>query len=213
MSPESIVVTRLGDAAGSLELAAVLAVAAAQGRGAEPKAALLIELGGRGASRPTILASAEAREAERTLGGVSDCRAAARGRICHLRLTADTDGLHLAGAALAALPGRSFCALHTAPAHLRQVVDFGGFRPRGAVLRADLENDRSLAALTAADLIARGLRVRVVKRPPGWLAGHLALAGLPTGAGAERGALGLLTALLGQRRSSSKRSLGMIVEC
>ena len=64
------------------------------------------------------------------------------------------------------------------------------------MLRADLELDRSLAALIAGDLSARGLRVRVAKRPPGWLAGRLALIGLPPGEGAGRDAERLLSALL-----------------
>lgn len=79
------------------------------------------------------------------------------------------------------------------------------------MLRADLELDCSLTALIVGDLSARGLRTRVAKRPTGWLAGRLALSGLTPGEAAERSAQRLLSGLL-ERRQSSKRSLGMIVE-
>ncbi len=212
MSAELIVVTRLGDAAGSVALAAVLAVAAARRGGGEASAAALVELGERRPSRPTIIAAAAARESESALAAVAGGRAAARGRMCHLRLPAAPEGIELAAAAVSALPGRSVCILHTAPTLLRALVDDAGLHPRGAVLRADLELDRSLTALIVGDLNARGLRIRVAKRPTRWLAGRLALSGLPPGEAAERDAQRLLSGLLG-RRQSSKRSLGMIVEC
>lgn len=212
MSGELIIVTRLGDAAGSLELAAALAVTAAQRHGGEESGAALLELCDRPPPRPTIIASAAAREAESALAGVTVGRGAARGRICHLRLPADREGIDLAGAALAAIPGQPVGVLHAGPELLRALVDDAGLHPRGAVLRADLELDRSLAALIAGDLSARGLRVRVAKRPPGWLTGRLALIGVPSGEGAGRDAERLLSALL-TRRPTSKRSLGMIVEC
>ncbi len=45
------------------------------------------------------------------------------------------------------------------------------------MLRADLEDDRSLTALAVRDLIDLDLRAAVVKRPLGWLAARAALLG------------------------------------
>ena len=216
MSAELIASTWLGDAAGSLELAAAVAVAAAQRGGPGVAGALLVELGERGPCRPTILASAPAREIEQALGAVPGARAAARGRICHLRLPADRQGVDVAAEALDAVPGSPLCVLHGRPERLRGLLESPrpSLRPRGALLRADLELDRPLAALAAADLCARGLRVRIAKRPLGWLAGRLALAGLPPGDAATGSAVRLLAGLLGEGRGQrvSDREPGPIGE-
>jgi hypothetical protein len=190
--------TWLGEATGSLELAAALAVAASRVSGHDGAGALLIELGERGPSRPTILASPQAREIEEALGGLG-ARAAARGRICHLRLPADGEGRLLAGAALAALPEPALCVLHGPPDSLRAQLDLPDLIPQGALLRANLERDRSLAALAAADLSSRGIRVRIAKHPLGWLAGRFALAGLQSADAGPRSTGRLLSGLLGAR--------------
>ncbi len=194
MSSQLIVSTWLGDAAGSLEAAAALTVVAAQAGGPGESAALLIELGDGGPCKPTILASAPARGIEKELSGAG---AAARGRICHLRLQPDREGLEGAATAIAALSDRPLCLLHAPPYLLRRLLECPALAPRGAVLRANLATDRSLAALTVGDLCARGIRSRIVKRRLGWLAGRRALAGLPPGDNAERLARRLLSGLLG----------------
>ena len=90
-------------------------------------------------------------------------------------------------AALAAIPGRRLASFTRAGARCGRWSTIAGLHPRGAVLRADLELDRSLAALIVGDLSARGLRVRVAKRPPGWLTGRLALIGCSVGGGRRAG--------------------------
>ncbi|MGZ8666820.1 MAG: hypothetical protein ACXWZM_06885 [Solirubrobacterales bacterium] len=205
MSAELIASSWLGDATGSLELAAAVAVAAAKGSGHEGAGSLLIELGERGPSRPTLLASPQAREIEQALGELG-AQAAARGRICHLRLPADGEGRGLASAALAALPEPALCVLHGPPDSLRAQLDLRDLLPQGALLRANLERDRSLAALAAADLNSRGIRVRIAKHPLGWLAGRLALAGLQSADAGPRSTGQLLSGLRGGRRERTNRS-------
>jgi hypothetical protein len=205
MSAGLIASTWLGEAAGSLELAAALAVEAAKGGGHGMTGALLIEFGEPRPSRPTILASPQASEIEQALGGLG-ARAAARGRICHLRLPADREGRRLAGAALGALPESALCVIHVPPDSLRAQLESPDLLPRGALLRADLERERSLAALAAADLSSRGIRVRIARDPLGWLSGRLALAGLqPAAAPAGPRTIGrLLSGLLGAEPPADK---------
>jgi hypothetical protein len=156
MSARLIASTWIGDATGSLELAAAVAVAAANHGGQESTGALLIELGEARRSRPTILASPQAREIEQALDAAGIGMAAARGRICHLRLPSDREGRGLARAALAALPKSALGVIHAPPDALRHQLNSPDLPLRGALLRADLERDRSLAALQASARLARG---------------------------------------------------------
>src|SRR5205823_10058397 len=59
--------------------------------------------------------------------------------------------------------------------------------PVAGLVRADLPQDRALAALAAIELHERGLRARVAPRPLGRVASRRALAGLdPSGAAGVR---------------------------
>ncbi len=169
-----ICVTRVGRAEGSREAAAALACA-----GAEPdRPALLIELSDGRAPRPTLVASAAARRLEeRLVAHLPEAKVASRGRCCHLALPADQSGIEVLGAAAAV--GRDLaCVLHLPPDLLQPVLEAPGLALTAALLRADLAEDRALTALAARDLIGRGLRVAVLKRPLGWVASRQALFGV-----------------------------------
>lgn len=173
-------VTRVGAAAGARPAAAALACAASE----PDRAALLVDLAGGRPPRPSLLATAAARELEERLAvHLPEAGAASRGAICLLKLPADADGLARLPAALA-LVRDSAAVVHLPPALLQPALAGSGIGPTAALLRADLGDDRALAALAARDLLDRGLRVAVVKRPLGWLAAGRALLGaLPDGAG------------------------------
>lgn len=172
MSPV-VLMTRVGAAAGSRAAAAALACAAS-----EPDwAALLIDLEDGRASRSTLVATAGARALEeRVAAHLPDAAVASRGCFCHLTLPPDPEGLGTAAAALP-LARESAAIVHLPPPLLRPLLAEPRIRATGAVLRADLREDRALTALAVCDLIDRGLRVAVLKRPPGWLAGRAALLG------------------------------------
>ncbi len=171
------VVTAIGAAEGSRGAAAALACAGAD----IDLATLLIDIGGK-PPRPALLASAAAQELEERLGAhLPDFRAAARGQVCHLAVPAAQEGLDAAAAAVTVARG-STAILHVPPELLQTILDGFGPRPSGVLLRADLAEDRPLAALAVRDLIARGLAVAVLKQRLGWVAERRALFGaLPPG--------------------------------
>jgi hypothetical protein len=173
-----VLVTGVGVAAGARAAAAAIACA-----GTEPdRAALLVDLDRGRAPRPALIASAAARELEeRLVAHLPQADAASRGRICHLALAPDASGLEAIGAALAIGRG-STVSVHLAPDLVQTALD-GGLRPTGAVLRADLAEDRALTALAVGDLLDRGIRVAVLKRSLGWIAARAALAGIPVAVG------------------------------
>ncbi len=176
----TILATRVGDADGSAPAAAALACA-----GAEPdRAALLVDLSGGRAPRPTLVASSAARELEERLAAhLPEAGVASRGQICHLSLPADESGVEQVAGAVAIGQG-SVCVLHLPPRLLQPALGAGGIRPTAALLRADLDHDRALTALAVGELRARELRAGVLKRPLGWMASRRARAGaLPSGAG------------------------------
>lgn len=174
----TVAVAAVGEAEGARGAAAALACAGAD----TDRAALLVELGGR-PPRPTLLASAAARELEQRLRGhLPGARVAARGLTCHLGAAADREGLEAAAAA--ATVARGGLAVVSLPAvALRALLDQGaGPRLSGALLRADLGSDRALTALVGRELIARGLDLAVLKRRLSWTAERRALFGsLPPG--------------------------------
>jgi len=172
-----VVVAAVGEAEGSRGAAAALSCVGAD----IDRAALLVDVGGR-VPRPTLLASAAAQKLEERLAAhLPHSRVAARGQVCHLAVPSDPDGLELASAAVTAARGAT-AVLHVPPELLHEVIEGAGIRPSGALLRADLDQDRPLVALAARELMARGLAVAVLKRRLSWMVERRALFGaLPAG--------------------------------
>jgi hypothetical protein len=173
MSGRVILVTGVGAATGSHAAAAALACA-----GSEPdRAGLLVDLGGR-QPRPTLVASAGARDLEERLAvHLPERRAASRGETCHLAVPADPADVEDLRAALPLARG-SVAVLHVPPALLNLVLELEGIAPTAVLLRADLPADRALTALAVRELIERQFTVKVLKRPLAWVAARRALFGL-----------------------------------
>jgi hypothetical protein len=171
-----VVVAAVGAAEGSRGAAAALACSGAD----LDLATLLIDVGGR-APRPSLLASAAAQKLEERLAAhLSGAKVAARGQVCHLTVSADTEGLENAAAA-ASVAREATVVVHVPPRLLQEALDCG-LSPSGVLLRADLAQDRALLALAARDLIGRGLAFGVLKRRLAWVAERRALFGtLPAG--------------------------------
>jgi len=106
-----------------------------------------------------------------------EVHAASRGQTCHLTLPADEDGLERLPAALP-LVRDSIAVVHLPPALLQPALAMPRIEATGALFRADLANDRALAGLAVRDLLARGLRVAVLKRPLAWVPARRALFGV-----------------------------------
>lgn len=173
ISGRVIMVTAVGGASGSKAAAAALACA-----GSEPdRPGLLVDLGGR-PPRPTLVASAAARELEERLAvHLPQLRAASRGHTCHLAIPDEPAAFELANAALP-LVRDSVAVVHLPPARLREALADAGLRPSGAMLRVDLDADRALTALAVRDLVDRGLRTKVLRRPLAWVPARRALFGV-----------------------------------
>jgi hypothetical protein len=169
-----VLVTSIGAAEGARGAAAALACAGAD----LDRATLLVDVGAR-PPRPTLLASAAAqRLEERLIAHLPEARVAARGRVCHLSVGPDEEGLAAASAA-ATIVRDSLSVLNLPAATLREVVDGTvGPRPTGVLLRADIAADRPLLALAAGELIGRGLAVGVLKRRLSWVTERRALFGV-----------------------------------
>jgi hypothetical protein len=169
----TVFVTAVGAAEGSRAAAAALACA-----GADPDlATLLVDVGGR-APRPTLLASAAARQLEERLAAhLPAASVAARGHVCHLAVPAEDEGYEAASAA--ATVGRGALAVvHLSPAQVRELLDRDlGPRPSGVMLRADVAADRPLLALAVREMLARDLAVAVLKHRLSWVAERRALFG------------------------------------
>jgi hypothetical protein len=173
-----VLVTSVGEATGTRAAAAALACAGPDGDSAR----LLVELGA-AARRPSLLATAAARELEERLAAhMPQAAVSSHGCICRLVLPGDEAGV---GQIAAALPlARGGLAVVRPPAALLQpALAEARLRPSATMLRADLARDRSLTALVCGDLIARGLPVAVLKEPLGWLPAQLAQLGVPPFAG------------------------------
>lgn len=169
----TVLVTAVGGAEGARPAAAALACAAA----VQGVASLLVEVDGR-SPRPTLLATAQARDLEKRLAAhLPRARVAARGEVCHLAVGATPEGLEEAVGALSVAreaprtvyvpPGAVQSLLESAVASLLT----------GALLRADLPTGRAMLSLLARDLIDRGLAVVVLKRRLAWVAERRALFG------------------------------------
>jgi hypothetical protein len=175
----TVIVTAVAAAEGARGAAAALAC---EGADAD-RPALFVDLGGR-APRPTLLASAAAQALERRISAhLPAVIAAARGQVCHLAVPADPGGFEAISAALAVARG-ALAVVHLRPEALHHLLDHApGPRPTGVLLRADLDADRALVALAAADLVGRGLTVAVLKNRLPWVTERRAFFGaLPAGA-------------------------------
>jgi len=169
-----VLVTSVGAASGARAAAAALARAASE----PDRAALLIDLDGGRAPRPSLISTSGARALEeRLVAHMPDAAVASRGPVCHLKLPADPEGIEGIATALP-LVRESAGVIHLPPRLLRPALEETRVQATAALLRADLAEDRALTALAARDLMARGLRVAVLKRPLGWLAKRAALLGM-----------------------------------
>jgi hypothetical protein len=174
----TILVTAVAGAEGSRGAAAALACAGADA----DLAGLLVDVGGR-APRPTLIVSAAAQKLEGRLAAhLPQAKVAGRGQVCHLAVPPDLDGLEAASAAVAVARGAT-AVVHLPPSLFQPALEgAGGLRPSGVLLRADLQRDRALVALTARELVERELAIGLLKRRLGWVAERRALFGvLPPG--------------------------------
>lgn len=173
-----VLVSTVGGASGARAAAAALACAAS---GPE-RAALLIDLAEGRSPRPSLIATSGARALEERLGAhLSDARVASRGQICHLSLPPGPRGIEQIAAAIP-LVRESAGVVHLPPSLLQSVLAEPRIPATAALLRADLAEARALTALAVRDLMARELRVAVLKHPLGWLSARAALLGtIPSG--------------------------------
>jgi hypothetical protein len=172
-----VLVTWAGEATGSKAAGAALACAASEA----DRAALLIDLDSGRPPRSTLIATAGARALEeRLVAHLPDAAVASRGRICHLKLPPEPEGIAAIAAALP-LVRESVAVVHLTPHLLRSVLGEPRIQPTSILLRADLSRDRALVALAVRDLMTRGLHVAVLKRPVAWPAARAALLGVSAG--------------------------------
>ncbi len=168
-----VLVTTVSAANGARAAAAALACAASQ----PDRAALLIDLVEGRPPRPTLIATAGARTLEERLAAhLPDARIASRGQICHLSLAPEPEAVEKLKAAVP-LVRESAAVIHMPPSFVRAVLDELRSSATGVLLRADLAEARALTALAVRDLMARDLRVAVLKHPLNWLSARVALHG------------------------------------
>jgi hypothetical protein len=169
-----VLVASVGAATGSRAAAAALACA-----GSEPdRAALLIDLTGSRRPRPSLIATSGAREfEERVAAHMPEAAVASRGAICQLNLAADESAIEQVAAALP-LARESAAVIHPPPSLLQAMLGEPRIEASGALLVADLAEDRPLTALVVRGLLDRGLRVAVLKRPLGWFTARCAFLGV-----------------------------------
>lgn len=173
MNGRIVLVTAVGAASGSGAAAAALVCA-----GSEPdRPGLLVNIGGR-PPRPTLVASSGARELEERLTAhLPEFRVASRGGTCHLAMPGDPEALQRLSAVLP-LVRDAVAVLDVPPALFQDLLRVQGVEPSGVLLRADLESERALTALVVRELRQRGLLVRVLKKPLGWVPARRALFGV-----------------------------------
>jgi hypothetical protein len=201
MTPQLVIATGLPGAGGDVATAAAVAVAATSlDRVRDRGGVLLVEMGGERRRGPTMLASHGARRLEEELRG-EGLAAAARGALCWVHAEGE-DGDPLAGlrAALRAAHAEAAVAFACLPPHAwRPALEDERLWVAGALLRAELPEQRSLAALGVRELGAAGVRAKVVARGPGPVASRRALAGLDPGGATGGRARRLAAALLAPR--------------
>ena len=202
---ETLLVTG-SDRRGARALAAALATEA----GAECGGGVILAEPGGAPRRPTLLAAPGARALERALRE-RGLPAAARGHFCSLWCERDPKALAELAAAAKAAGARSLHVL--VPGELWEpALDSVRLAVGGAVLLARMPAERSLAALAAAELSARGVRLRVVDRAPSALAARRALAGVRPGGEASARA-GRIAARLRGGRSGQALPAVLAIAC
>lgn len=177
-----VLVTAVGAASGARAAAAALACVASE----PDRAALLIDFDDGRPPRPSLIATAGARKLEeRLVAHLPEVPVASRGCICHLKLPVDVGATEQLAAALP-LVRDSAAAVNSPPQLLQPLLAESRLQPTAALLRADLTTDRALTALAVRDLMARSLRVVVLKYPLRWLNARASLLGvaLPGAGGA-----------------------------
>jgi hypothetical protein len=174
----AVLVAAVGEAEGSRGAAAALACSGADA----DRATLLVDAGGR-APRPTLIVSAAAQKLEERLAAhLPQAKVAARGQVCHLAVSPDSEGLDVASGAVAVARGAA-AVVHVPPDLFQlALAEDSNLHPSGVLLRADLRSDRALVALTVRDLFEQELTVGILKRRLSWVAERRALFGvLPAG--------------------------------
>ncbi|MGH2964297.1 MAG: pilus assembly protein TadG-related protein [Solirubrobacterales bacterium] len=177
----SLLATDLGGASGGLAVAAAVGAGLASGE----RRVLMAEIGAERGRGPTTLASASARGLEQELRELGFRQAAARGRLCWLGLPEADESLDELARALEAA-GPAVSIVHVPAGLWLAALDDPALPLRAGLLRADLAEDRPLAALAVIELRERRLPVRVASRPLGLVASRRALAGLEVGGGSAR---------------------------
>jgi hypothetical protein len=200
----TVLAASVGAAEGARPAAAALAC-----EGAAPgRAALLVDVGGR-PPRPTLIATASARELEERLAAhLPGARVAARGQLCQLAAAAAPEALEQVMVALD-VAREAPRSVHVPAAAVQTLLESPvGTRLSGALLRADLATDRALASLLARDLIDRGLTVVVLKRRLTWVAERRALFGTLAPGATGGPPAPLVDRLLGRPKSSLSTGRG-----
>lgn len=203
MIATSIVVASTPGGAETSGLAAAIGVASArQGSGA----ALLIELASSADEpvhrSPTLLASSQAREIERSLRDMG-LKAASRGHICTLSL--DLHQLEEIGTeAFADLAGSSRVVFSLGTGALYETIlrIREGLSPvsgLGCLVLLDLPHERSLGALIAVEMLSAGIAIKLTGERPGLVASRRALAGVLPGGQTEKYAERIVEQLSGRR--------------
>ena len=167
-----VAVTAIGEAKGSLPVAAALALALAH----PTRGAVVCEVGEGLRRRQTLVASGAARGLEAELR--PGLAAVARGALCWLALNEqEADWRPALERCLAS--SADLVVVHSRPKEWRELFEWQN--PAAAALRADPDRQRALAALAAFDMRRRGLPLAVVPRAPNLVSGRRALAGLDPG--------------------------------
>ncbi len=167
-----VAVTALGNARGSLPFAAALGLALAR----RSAAAVICSVGDGQRPRPTLLASAEARQLE---GELRSTGAAARGSLCWVAAD-ERSGEWMDALRSCLSSSAAIVVLHATPTRWREVMD-GGAAVAAAAFSADPRRDRTLATLTSMELRRACVPHAVLLRAPNVVASRRALAGLDPG--------------------------------
>lgn len=183
-------------------LAATIAVAVAR---ADQMSCLLVEtVPDDSAHRsPTLLASAEARAIEARLRDVG-VESASRGHICSISLTEERwEEVGPLSLVELATPSRVVFSFGS-EAPYRRISELGD-EIAGCIVSLDLPAERPLGALMAAEMLERGIPVKVTGRQPGPVATRRALAGVMPGGAAEQYAQRTVAHLTRQRRHGGEK--------